>query len=102
RMTLGRERVAKAGKWTNGPVPIGYDLDAAGCLTPSARHVAAAGQTEAEVIRALFERVAAGGTTIAEARRFNTLGGPVERRYGGGVVTGVSKTGLRPPRRIPF
>jgi site-specific DNA recombinase len=31
RMSMGRDRVARAGKWTNGPIPFGYDLDAEGC-----------------------------------------------------------------------
>ena len=39
RLTMGRDRVAKAGKWTGGPVPFGYDLDAAGCLIASERVV---------------------------------------------------------------
>ena len=27
RMTLGRDRVARVGRWTGGPIPFGYDLD---------------------------------------------------------------------------
>jgi len=37
RMTLGRDRVARTGRWTGGPIPFGYDLDQDGCLIPSPR-----------------------------------------------------------------
>ena len=30
RMTMGRDRVARDGKWTGGPIPFGYDVDAEG------------------------------------------------------------------------
>ncbi len=36
RTTMGRDRVARLGKWTNGPVPAGYDLDGEGRPVPSA------------------------------------------------------------------
>ena len=40
RTTMGRDRVAKQGKWTGGPIPLGYDLDSdgwrrAGAFCPS-------------------------------------------------------------------
>src|SRR5712692_475624 len=90
RMALGRDRVARQGKWTGGPIPFGYDLDEAGCLVPSTRLVASLGITEAELVRDLFERIAAGSTLIEEARRLNALGVPTARRYGQGVTVQVS------------
>ncbi|MDH3602414.1 MAG: recombinase family protein, partial [Candidatus Tectomicrobia bacterium] len=37
RMTLGRDRVARDGLWTGGPIPFGYDIDEDGRLIPSQR-----------------------------------------------------------------
>jgi site-specific DNA recombinase len=86
RMTLGRDRVAKYGKWTGGPIPFGYDTDERGVLVPSARFVEATGQTEAELVQSLFERVAGGSTLVLEARRLNALGILSPRRWAGGKV----------------
>src|SRR5262249_11689563 len=72
RMTLGRDRAARNGKWL-GVVPFGYDVDADGSLVPSDRPVAALGITEAELARDVFERIAA-------------LGVPCEKRYTTGAV----------------
>lgn len=82
RMTLGRDRVARAGKWTNGYVPLGYDLDAAGCLVPSER-LLPHGEREADLVRGIFERVAAGATLLAECQRLEALGVPSIRRRAG-------------------
>jgi site-specific DNA recombinase len=81
RTALGRARVARAGKWTGGPVPLGYDLDGEGRLIPSARAVPRLGITEAELVRDVFGRVAEGSSAIAETQRLNGLGVPVGRRY---------------------
>src|SRR4051794_6281807 len=86
RTSLGRDRHARAGRWTGGPIPFGYDLDAAGCLVPSTRAVLALGCTEADLARQIFERVAGGSTLVAEAQRLNALGVRTERHYGGGKV----------------
>jgi site-specific DNA recombinase len=90
RMTLGRNRVARAGKWVGGPVPFGDDTDADGRLIPSARPVDGLGLTEAEVARSVFERVAEGATATAEARRLNALGVPSVQRYAGGKELRIS------------
>src|SRR3954469_1992707 len=58
RMTRGRDRVARQGQHTGGPIPLGYDLDDDRRLVPSARIVEALGITEAELVRDLFSRVA--------------------------------------------
>jgi site-specific DNA recombinase len=98
RMTMGRDRVARNGKWTGGPVPFGYDLDADGCLTPSTRLVPHLEQTEAELARSVFERIAAGASATGEARRLGALDVPCERRYAGGAV--YAPTGTWRPGRL--
>src|SRR5262249_34429078 len=97
RMSLGRDRVAKNGRWTGGPVPIGYDLDAAGKLVPSTRVIQSLGCTEADLVRDIFQRIAQGGTAIDECRRLDALGVPTGRRYAGGKLTVVG-TLWRPSR----
>ena len=47
RMTMGRDRVARGGKYTGGPIPLGYDLDDEKRLVPSARMVPHLGMSEA-------------------------------------------------------
>jgi len=84
RMRSGVIRAAREGKWLGGPVPFGYDLDASGQLTPSSRVVA--GMTEADLARSVFERMAAGSSTVAEARRMTELGVFPGRRYSHAVV----------------
>jgi site-specific DNA recombinase len=82
QLTRGRDRVARNGKWTEGPVPYRYTLDASGCLTPSPRRVPPLDRTEAEVVQDLFQRMAQGSSAIGEARRFNALGIPTTRYQG--------------------
>jgi site-specific DNA recombinase len=84
RMRSGVVRAAREGKWLGGPVPFGYDLDGSGQLTPSPRVVA--GMTEADLARSVFERMAAGSSTVAEARRMTELGVFPGRRYSHAVV----------------
>ena len=84
RMDDGVRRAAEKGKWLGGPIPFGYDLDANGALVPSGRLVA--GICEAELARSVFERLAAGSSTIKEARRMNELGVFPGRRYSNKVV----------------
>ena len=84
RMDHGVRLAAERGKWLGGPVPFGYDLDDNGALTPSGRLVA--GMAEAELARSVFEHLAAGSSTIKEARRMNELGVFPGRRYSTKVV----------------
>lgn len=79
RMTLGRDRVARNGKWTTGWLPAGYDLNGDGHLTPSER-LLPDGTTEADMIREVFQRVAAGATLVSEARRLEAHGVPCVKR----------------------
>jgi site-specific DNA recombinase len=98
RMTLGRDRVARDGKWTSGPIPFGYDADEGGYLIPSTRLVDGLDLTEAEVARSVFENVADGSTTVAECRRLNAQAIPTHRRYASGAMVTVGEHWL--PSRI--
>jgi site-specific DNA recombinase len=82
QLTRGRDRVARNGKWTEGPVPYGYALDESGCLTPSPRLVPIVDMTEAQVVQDIFLRMANGSSAIGEARRLNALGVPTTRYQG--------------------
>lgn len=79
RMSVGRDRVARDGRWMGGPIPFGYDQDEHGRLIPSEREVG--GMPESELARSVFERIAAGSSTVAEARRLDSLGVFPGRRY---------------------
>jgi site-specific DNA recombinase len=84
RTSRGRHPVTADGKWTNGPIPFGYELDAKGHLVTSARRVEALDITEAELVAQIFARMAGGETTInKEYERLNVLGIPREMRFGG-------------------
>lgn len=98
RMSMGRDRVAREGQWTGGPVPFGYDVDTEGRLMLSQRMVAQLDQTEADVARSVFEQVAGGSTTVARCRRLNALGVPTHRRYSSGALVTVGENWL--PSRI--
>jgi site-specific DNA recombinase len=84
RTSMGRNRVARNGQYTGGPIPLGYDLDDERRLIPSARPVPALGGTEAEMVCGIFARLAAGESTLnAECQRLTALGVPRRKRYGG-------------------
>ena len=85
QLTRGRDRVARHGKWTGGLVPFGYMVDADGVLTPSTRVVEALGMTEADVVRDLYARIAAGSSALGEAQRLNALGVSTTRYYSNGT-----------------
>lgn len=85
RMDGGRMRSVRAGKWTNGPIPFGYDLDAERRLTPDERIVPSLGITHAELARQMFSRVADEGESASGLVRWlNAMGVPTARRYSGG------------------
>jgi site-specific DNA recombinase len=92
RMTLGRDRVARKGQYTGGPIPTGYDLDSDRRLVPSARIVPQLGITEADLVRGIFTRIANSETTMsAECGRLNALGVARRKRYGGKSETVIER-----------
>ena len=86
RLTGSRDRVARSGKYTDGYTPMGYDVRADGQIMPSARLLPDLDMTEADLIRDVFARIAAGSTLQAEARRLDALGITPVKRYGNGAV----------------
>ncbi len=84
RTGLGRNRVALAGGYTGGPIPLGYDLDEDNRLVPSQRLMPEVGMTESEFVRDVFARIASRQITLnSECGRLTALGVPHGRRYGG-------------------
>jgi site-specific DNA recombinase len=82
RFTLGRDRAARDGKFINGPVPIGYDLDLeTESLVPSERRVPQLGCTESDMIRQIFARAAAGESAAALTVWLRANGVPSGQRY---------------------
>jgi hypothetical protein len=79
-------------------VPLGYQLDAEGKLEPSTRLVEPLGITEADLIHDLYQRLAEGSTGIAEAKRLNALGVPINRVYANGRI--VENPGRWLPERL--
>lgn len=94
RMTGGRDRVARAGQYTGGPIPFGYDLDDDKRFIPSARIVEQLGITEAELVRDIFSRIADDGATLTgETARLSALGIPRVQRYGGKASKKIERDG---------
>lgn len=84
RTGLGRNRVAIAGGYTGGPIPLGYDLNEDNRIVPSQRLMPELGMTESEFVRDLFARIASREITLnSECGRLTALGVPHGRRYGG-------------------
>jgi len=98
RTTMGRDRVARNGKYTGGRLPYGYDVDADGRLVPSSRIVPALETTEAEVVRELFRRVAAGSSALAETQRLSALGVVPTTHYQTGTKLSRGELVWRPSR----
>jgi site-specific DNA recombinase len=86
QLNRGRDRVARDGKWTGGPVPFGYAMNQQGKLVASTRQVLVLDMTEADLIRDVYERIARGSSGVTEARRLNALGVPTTRYYRNGRV----------------
>jgi site-specific DNA recombinase len=98
RMSRGRDRVVRAGRWVSGTIPFGYELGSDGALRPSTRLVEQAGMTEAEVVVDLFRRIAGGSSAASEAVRLNSLGITAGRNCANGGLR--VKTGFWKPDRI--
>jgi site-specific DNA recombinase len=100
RMNNGRDTAVRRGKWTNGVIPFGFDVDADGCLVVSEREVLGTGMTEAEVAVQVFERMAyrRGETLFGLCAWLNALGVPTESRYPNGTVRRGNAEGWQPAR----
>jgi site-specific DNA recombinase len=83
RFTMGRDRHAREGKFINGAVPIGYDLDESRTgLVPSERTIPQLGDiTEADLVRMIFDRAAAGEGAAKLTLWLRSMGVPSTRRF---------------------
>jgi len=82
RTAMGRERIAKKGRWTGGVVPYGYRLDQEGYLTPDTEPREGYSFSEVEIIQRIFRMVADEGVTaMATARKLNEEGITAWRKY---------------------
>src|SRR5581483_206691 len=85
RTAGGRARAVRDGRWTQGPIPFGYQLDAEHKLIESDRIVEALGITEAELVRQIFSRVGDEGQSASDICRWlNAVGVPTVNHYRGG------------------
>jgi site-specific DNA recombinase len=66
RMTLGKQRIASAGKWNGGYVPFGYAVED-GHFVPHPKHV--------KVAQEVFSRIAAGSSIVKECARLSEVMG---------------------------
>jgi site-specific DNA recombinase len=89
RLTLGRDRVVRGGRWL-GVVPLGYVVRD-GALVPNETPVSALHEPECDLVRAMFERVAAGSSAAAEARYWTAIDMPMVRRYANGNEISLSR-----------
>ena len=110
-LTQGRDRVAREGRWTGGPLPYGFDVPPlAPAVTDGGASAASHGAersggrrrkntsrplirstvlvpeagehwTEADVIHDVHVRLAGGSSVVAECGRLNALGVPGGRKY---------------------
>ena len=80
RLTLGRDRNVRNGRWFVNTVPLGYDVED-GVLVPSQRIVPALGMTEIAMVHELFQHIADGSSAVEECRRLQALGVAPSKRY---------------------
>jgi site-specific DNA recombinase len=100
RMNSGRDVAVRGGRWTNGVIPFGFDVDPDGRLIVSDRVVAGTGMTESEIAYQIFDRMAhrEGETLNGLCRWLNALGVPTESRYPNGRVWKTQATEWRANR----
>jgi site-specific DNA recombinase len=92
RTTGGRDRVARAGRYTGGPIPIGFDVDEQGYYALTDRVMPVLDQRETEFVADFFARIADRETTLnAERTRLSTLRVPHVSRYGGKKRRAIEK-----------
>jgi site-specific DNA recombinase len=105
RMTLGRDRVARAGKWLGGPVPYGYAVTPEGDLVESSEVITTLDSrpaTETDVVRLIFAELCRGSSTVATASLLNSLGVPAHYKYQNreGKVTRRKAEGFWRPNKV--
>ena len=81
RTSMGRERIARLGRWTGGVVPYGYALDHNGHLAPEGTPRNGAAYSEVDIVRRIFQELVEGGSAVSIARRLNTEGIPFWSKY---------------------
>ena len=82
RMSLGRERVARKGKWASGALPYGYIIDEEGKLIPYTTRRDGHTMSEAEAARLIFDSVGNNKkSSIEVANLLNGMGLPTGRKY---------------------
>lgn len=79
RTASGIDRVTRTGKWVNGPLPPGYEVDAARNLVLA---------HDSERWAQVFHRMAEGSTAVREYRRLVAEEVPADRRYLHATLTG--------------
>jgi site-specific DNA recombinase len=72
RTANGKARAAKDGRWPGGPAPFGYAI-VDGKLAPN--------ESEAQLVREVYQRLAEGSTLVQEAKRWSDAG--IHGRNGG-------------------
>ena len=100
RFNHGRDTAVRGGKWTNGLVPFGYDLDVDGRLIVSERPVDGTGMTEGQIASEIFARLAhrPGETLYGVCRWLEALGVPTTARFKGGTVWPRQASEWKPSR----
>lgn len=77
RMTIGKDRVARSGKWTGGIIPYGYKKDENGFLSVNNERPPSGGMSEKEVIEFIFHHIGEEKETCQQvADKLNALGVP--------------------------
>ena len=74
RTSVGREEVARQGKWLGGPAPYGYVFDDQRHLILSTIPVPILGCTEADLMRQIFIRTSQGETLNQLCYSLNSQG----------------------------
>lgn len=82
RTSMGRERIAREGRWTGGIVPYGYHVNDDGHLIPADTPRNGYSFSEAEIVGRIFNWVADGDETARSvARRLNAEGIPSWKKW---------------------
>ena len=104
RTSMGRERIAREGRWTGGVLPYGYHLDPDGYLIPADIPREGYEFSEAEIVGRIFNWIGDDKESAKNvARRLNTDGIPAWKKFhkrGMAPEYRTSKSGLWWPNQI--